>query len=130
MKRARADWRTSVIAAAIVAAASTCLYVFAPLDGDDGLLFHLIGRVDTEYAPGYSDWEFRLIRPGMTMDAVRRHLGAPLDAYDIPKETDRCGNTRIGWRYSRTPSDASDSVRVLLFDCGRVSEVIHEFYVD
>jgi hypothetical protein len=93
------------------------------LDGTAGCWLPALVEEDTEYALGYSTAAFRRLRIGMSKDEVFALLGEPLDRYPVE-------GAREGWRWTRSPGDRSYRVRVALFTGGRVSEVLHEFYLD
>ena len=94
------------------------------LDGLNGWLLSLGAEEDTEYAAGYSDKAFRNVRSGMTEANVLALLGEPLE-----KSPRRPDGTE-GWRYARSPSDASYRVRVIRLRHGIVTSVRHHFYYD
>lgn len=50
-------------------------------------------------------------------------LGPPLEKYFVKGRQE-------GWRWSRSPGDKSYRFRAVLFENGRVSKIIHGFYLD
>lgn len=99
-------------------------YPLIALDGIGGVIFPLISRTDTRYAPGFSHRAFLKISPGMTTAEVEQRLGPPLKKYVVRRTGE------IGWKYSLTPSDASYRIRIIFFQDGRVSERRSDFYAD
>ena len=93
------------------------------LDGIQGELFALAVEDDTEYAPGYSDAGFRHIDQGMSTNEVTRVLGPPLSKAALEGDHET-------WRYSRSPHDGNYRIRAILFERGRVTRIVHEFYLD
>jgi hypothetical protein len=80
----------------------------------------------TEYAAGYSEWNFLKVRPGMSEDQVRQLLGPPFVEFEIPEQPGI-----KGWRYSRSsPVDRSYNVRVIHFREHVVTKVLRKHYVD
>jgi hypothetical protein len=74
----------------------------------------------TYYAPGYSEWNFRSIRPGMPESEVIRLLGQPLQAHGV--------EPRITWYYGPPTLRVSDDGGLWdasgTFDTGRGYTVI------
>lgn len=93
------------------------------LDGFSGCVLPLLFTEDTEYAPSYSHAAFLKLRKGMSYAEVATLLGPALEIYPVE-------GSREGWRWSRSHGDRSYRVRVAIFDEGRVSEIIHKFYLD
>jgi SmpA / OmlA family len=97
---------------------------FYLLDGLDGWFFSLSGEEATYYSESYSDRGFRQVRIGMSEEDVLAILGEPLSRYSPPDET------QTSWQYSGRRVDASYRERVIIFERGRVTRRISEYYVD
>nr|AYM54452.1 hypothetical protein [Myxococcus fulvus] len=94
------------------------------LDGLDGLLWSLVFKPSTQFAPGYSALAFSRVHTGMNRDEVTKLLGEPLDKHDSPTKGS-------WWRYSKSIADSHYSLRTVVFSAnGVVTEVLHEYYVD
>ncbi|MCP3165445.1 outer membrane protein assembly factor BamE domain-containing protein [Myxococcus qinghaiensis] len=94
------------------------------LDGMDGLLWSLVFRPSTQFAPGYSALAFRRVHTGMDRDEVTKLLGEPLDKQDSPTKGSK-------WRYSKSATDSHYNLRTVVFSAnGIVTKVLHEYYVD
>ena len=92
------------------------------LDGLHGWVLSLAWKHDTQFASGYSPVAWRRVHSGMSPAEVTSVLGPPLETYDFYGTT--------GWRYSRSPSDASYFNRVILFRDDRIYKRFSEFYLD
>jgi hypothetical protein len=80
----------------------------------------------TEYAPGYSEAEFKKISKGMSKVEVIKHLGEPLS-----KEIYKTGIYQEYWRFTKGPPDSNYWFRVITFDQnGIVQNVEREYFVD
>lgn len=98
---------------------------FYLIDGIDGFLFSLaFAPEDTEYASGYNDFSWRLVRIGMTEGHVHHLLGPPLDRW-----LHRSGGG-YSERWSRSPGDTHYRCRVIVYERGRVVRKHNEYYVD
>src|SRR5262249_24865739 len=106
----------------LVGGAVRC-YPHYRLDGIASCLLAALFQEDTEYAAGYASGAFQRLRPGMMKDEVLAILGQPLHKYPVK-------GAREGWRWSRSPGDRSYRVRVVIFDDGKATEIIHRFYID
>jgi hypothetical protein len=95
------------------------------LDGLDGFMWSLAFRPTTEFARGYSWPGFRRVRAGETKEEVVKLIGVPLERKADPATREE------RWFYSRSPIDSHYSIRVVIFSAeGRVTKVLHEYYID
>lgn len=94
------------------------------LDGVHGHLLGLMLETDTEFAHGYTDRAFRLVRPLQTKDQVLVLLGEPLT-----KNPNRSGSEER-WTYSRSPRSTHYRYREVRFTDGLVAGKHHHFYID
>lgn len=89
------------------------------------LLWPLITKHDTEYAPGYSEEVYRSLKLGARQEAVEQALGPPLKAKEFPDGLTYWYYSRHGQRFD------SYFVRILGFDQdGRLVTRRSYFYVD
>jgi hypothetical protein len=83
----------------------------------------------TIYAPGYSERRFHRIRVGMTCAEVEAIMGRPLDKVDWSFGT--APKDREMWRYSKQHNALANCWRRwVLFEKGKVLEVVSDFWVD
>lgn len=83
------------------------------LDGLPGTVLSLVRPTETHFAAGYSDWGFRRVKAGASMDEVRALLGEPLMIYRMLDQEER----RESWAYSlRDSAAASYQHRAVIFD--------------
>jgi hypothetical protein len=94
------------------------------LDGLDGTVARVVLGEDTEFAPGYTDASFRRVREAMAAPEVEALLGVPLERRRGVTPDDEA------WWYTRSRRGSHHRQRIVVFNHGRVSEVIHEFWVD
>jgi hypothetical protein len=78
----------------------------------------------TNYAVGYSDFAFRLVKPGMGPEEVESILGKPLGQYPTSK------GTEVAWCYSRRDGDTNYRERAIIFLRGHVVRKASSFYLD
>jgi hypothetical protein len=82
----------------------------------------------TVYAPGYSESQFRRVRIGMTPNEVESILGRPIRKDSTSQSWSPC------WIYSEPPPHGTigDNYwrRWVLFDDGRVSGIVDDYYED
>ena len=78
----------------------------------------------TNWAEGFSEDRFSMIRLGMSQEQVTSILGRPLDQ--------GCGKTSCSWIYSYQDTGTADfDRRWILFDYdGKVDEIKNDFYID
>jgi hypothetical protein len=124
LKPAWRELRRVVVAMAFGLGLMAVLHV-GLLDGWPWSLMPLFGLDDTEWAPNYSTIGFLSVRRGMTEQEVLGAVGAPLERYEI-----KDGSGRRGWRWSRSGPSGSYSIRVVVFESGRVVEKFSEYYLD
>ncbi len=114
--------RMTVLVGVLVIAGSAYLTHVSLLDGIDGTLLSAVLGDDTVYAEGYSDAKFRQVALGSSQQEVLSILGPPLGT--------GVHNGESILRYARSAHDSNYHVRVIVLRDGRVSEKLHEFYVD
>jgi len=108
-------------AIALVLAVSTFVALLPTLllDGLSGLLLGtLLGREDTELAPGCTDAAFVRIRIGMAREEVHRRLGPPLASWEPPRREPL--DPELAERWSTSPSRGNHRRRVILYRDDRV----------
>ena len=85
---------------------------------------------ETVYAPGYSESQFRRVRIGMTPNEVESILGRPIRKDSTSRRWSPCEN----WIYSEPPPPGTigDNYwrRWVLFDDGKVSAIVDDYYED
>jgi hypothetical protein len=145
--------RTAAVSSVVVVAA--VLFNAYLLDGIVGWFRTAIGAAPTECSAGYSEQSFRQIKKGFTNDEVRHILGVPLyvvltysngtylkceglsgEPYNgigsigsrVTQEEARIdfGDPRTEeWSYGRSPTTLPYRVRHIVFEPGRVVDVVH-----
>lgn len=109
----------AAIALVLAAATFVALLPTLLLDGLSGLVLGtLLGREDTELAPGCTDAAFARIRIGMKRDEVHRRLGTPLAAWNPPRREPL--DPELAERWSTSPSGGNHRRRVILYRDDRV----------
>ena len=114
--------RMSILVGVLVIACTAYVAHVSLLDGIDGTLLSALLGDDTVYAEGYSDAKFRQVVLGSSQEEVFSILGPPLET--------GVHNGESILRYARSAHDSNYHVRVIVLRDGRVSEKLHEFYVD
>ncbi len=99
-----------------------CYRAYA-LDGSAGCVLPLLVKEDTRFAPGYSHAKFSQVKVGMSAADVLSLLGPPLEQRQSDDGKER-------WWWSRSPGSHSYRFRLVVFEGGQVSRIVHEFYVD
>lgn len=95
--------------------------------------------MQTEYATGFSESEFRKVKVGDSKEKVVAMLGDPL--FQCSAKISQASGEWLYRRkdspfyayvYSRSPNDGSYKIRTVIFDgsSNEVVDVISEFYVD
>lgn len=115
-----------VISSLLVGVASRTweCYETHAMDGLQACVWPILVKEDTEYASGFSHVRFRQVAMGMVAEDVVRVLGPPLEKRTLE------GGREEWWSWSRSRRDHSYRVRGVLLEGGRVTKVVHEFYVD
>ena len=108
------------------------LYVFfrfdyIRLDGFSGELWSVFLHSDTKYSKGYSHKKFSEIKVGMSESQVIKILGEPINKWENNFTENK---PEVGFTYSISPGDTNYRIRIVYFKEGKVSSIIHYFYLD
>ena len=100
-------------------------YVYHKTIFDDPLsiVFSMLFKEDTQYAPLYNEKSFRKIRKGDSIERVLELIGPPLDQ--------KIQNDEIYYWYTRSPGRTHYWFRLIIFGKDKkVKGIEYEFYVD
>jgi hypothetical protein len=78
----------------------------------------------TVWATGFTEENFKKVKPGMSSSVVRKLVGHPLN--------ESCGSWGCSWMYSREEPDVPETDRRWVrFDLSdKVDKIWHEFHID